>query len=279
LRRLKDLNPEPWGVANGYTYAKELGVADKVISFNYGRIEGEPSFPITNFGPEHTRRAFEGGQLPGPRGVMGNAQTHCVQLPNTFAFVRGALGKPVTDADYIQFANDLLVGHGNEIFSAWKALGSNDAKAMRAAAEKLSMLAEAKLRIGPLAGLLFGDPHRFLNDLVLMLRYKAASEDFANASGQNLGATFKSFVGAAEAWQHQHGYENAWYLGRAGTALAKLNNPEITACLQESGYDASPTDPNPNASPYERVHQNLARTESFVPRLLKAMRSAAAKMN
>src|SRR5262249_43657040 len=40
LRRLKDLNPEPWGLANGYAYAKQLGIEDKVISFNYGRIEG-----------------------------------------------------------------------------------------------------------------------------------------------------------------------------------------------------------------------------------------------
>ena len=45
------LNPEPWGVANGYAYAKKLGIENKVISFNYGRIEGEPSFPLTNFGP------------------------------------------------------------------------------------------------------------------------------------------------------------------------------------------------------------------------------------
>ena len=51
-----------------------------------------------NFG---ANRAYEGGALPGPRGVMGNAQTHCIQLPNTFAFARGAAGKPVAEADYV----------------------------------------------------------------------------------------------------------------------------------------------------------------------------------
>lgn len=48
--RLKALNPEPWGIANGLPYAEKLGLADRVVSFNYGRIEGEPSFPLTNFG-------------------------------------------------------------------------------------------------------------------------------------------------------------------------------------------------------------------------------------
>jgi len=50
LMRLKALNPEPWGIANGLEFAKKAGIAGRVISFNYGRIEGEPSFPMSNFG-------------------------------------------------------------------------------------------------------------------------------------------------------------------------------------------------------------------------------------
>ncbi len=281
LRRLKELNPEPWVIANGYTYAKELGIADKVISFNYGRIEGEPSFPLTNFGPEHTRRAYEGGQLPGPRGVMGNAQTHCVQLPNTFAFVRGALGRPVSDSDYVDFADQLIVGHGRDIFEGWKALGSNDPAEISHVADHLAKLNQSQLSPGPLRGLLFGDGHRFINDLVLMLQYQSALQLFATASERSepIKEPFKKFVAAAEAWQHAHGYENVWSLGRAGTALLKLNDSGITSCLHESGYEISSTDPNPSAPPYDRVHNNLARTESFVPRLLKAMRAAADKLN
>ena len=83
LSRLKNRNPEPWGVANGLAYARKLEIDDRVINFNYGRIEGEPSFPMTNFGGTS---AFDGGAASAPRGAMGNAQTHCVQLPNTFAF-------------------------------------------------------------------------------------------------------------------------------------------------------------------------------------------------
>ncbi|MSR84315.1 MAG: hypothetical protein EXS58_15555, partial [Candidatus Latescibacteria bacterium] len=101
LTLLKARNPEPWGLANGLHCAQVLGVAERVILFSYGAIEGEPSFPLTNFGGEGAYRA---GNQPGPRGVMGNAQTHCIQLPNTFAFARGAQGKPVGEADYVEFA-------------------------------------------------------------------------------------------------------------------------------------------------------------------------------
>ena len=61
---------------------------------------------MTNFGGD---AAFNAGATGAPGGVVGNAQTHCVQLPNTFAFVRGAKGQPVSEADYVQFANGSLI--------------------------------------------------------------------------------------------------------------------------------------------------------------------------
>ena len=59
LERLKTLNPEPWGLANGLVHAKKVGIESRVISFSYGRIEGEPSFPMTNFGGDG---AYQGGK-------------------------------------------------------------------------------------------------------------------------------------------------------------------------------------------------------------------------
>ena len=49
-------------IAIGLPQATELNVQDRVISFNYGRIEGEPSFPMGNFGGTN---AYEGGAAPG----------------------------------------------------------------------------------------------------------------------------------------------------------------------------------------------------------------------
>ena len=90
---------------------------------------------MTNFGG---KAAYEGGSEPGPRGVMGNAQTHCVQLPNTFAFSRGAEGKSLTEADYVLFANDLIPGRGRLIVNGWQALSGKDPIKMRGAAKELS---------------------------------------------------------------------------------------------------------------------------------------------
>ena len=52
LRLLAQLNPEPWGIASirGPNIGDNVGLSERVLSFNYGGIEGEPSFPFTNFG-------------------------------------------------------------------------------------------------------------------------------------------------------------------------------------------------------------------------------------
>jgi hypothetical protein len=276
LTRLKEANPEPWGLANGLPYAQRLGIADKVISFNYGRIEGEPSFPMTNFSGQS---AYEGGSQPGPRGVMGNAQTHCVQLPNIFAFARGATGQSLTEEDYVQFANDLLPGLGATIVEGWKTLHSQNPQAMRAVAARLEQAAAGRLKTGPLKGLLFGDPRRFLMDLVMMLRMRAGLEELvaAQESGQSVKAAFQAFVEAAEAWQKQHGYKNNWYDPRMHEALRKLNSPEINAALNVTYEAQEPFEPGVKTAA-EQVSRNFARIETYTPRLLAAMRQALAQM-
>jgi hypothetical protein len=277
VARFRDLNPEPWGLADGLPYAEKLGIANRVISYNYGQIEGEPSFPMTNFGGNH---AYEAGAHPGPRGVMGNAQTHCVQLPNIFAFARGAAGKPVMEADYVDFANALINGIGREIMAAWNALSGEDASLMRAQAAVIRRAATQKLVRGRLSGLLFGDPARFLNDLVLQLELKAAYQDFLRASRNevNVKPALALFASAAEAWQKQHGYQNRWQWPGLYEALDKLNWPEINSLLS--------TQVRPMASPEGGLELtgdgNLASFlqdgETFTPRLLSAMKKAVAAL-
>ncbi len=80
------------------------------------------------------------GKKLGQRGVMANAQTHCVQLPNTFAFARGAQGLTVEKADYIKFANDLIPGGGALIVEGWEALQGEETKRMKAVIKKLNKL-------------------------------------------------------------------------------------------------------------------------------------------
>ncbi len=275
LQRLIALNPEPWGMANGLAYAKKFGVAGRVMSFNYGRIEGEPSFPSTNFGGDN---AYEGAKSDAPLGVMGNAQTHCVQLPNTFAFVRGALGRSLTPEDYVQFGNDLIVGQGATIVQAWGLLGSLDIEAQRQMASKLDSLSRQRLEMGPLKGLLFGSAKRFLTDLAMMLRYRAAITGLVNAveSGKETQKALALLVKDAGAWQARHGYENNWYEPRMLNALARLNSPAIRDALAVTYEIQSPLKPGEIA--FEQIRQNFAKIETYTPRLLSAMRKTLEEM-
>ena len=274
LTRLQRLNPKPWGITvntlidlfpppdrTHLAIASKLGLASRAVGFSYGAIEGEPTFPMTNFGGHN---AFNAGRTKAPRGVMGNAQTHCVQLPNTFAFARGAKGQPVTEADYLEFAEDLIVGRGQLIVKAWQALAGEDPAVKRDMAEELVALPKGKLATGRLKGLLFGDPQRFLTDLVMQLRLKAAFHDFvaATKSDRDVKPSFQDFVRAAKLWQRQHGYECAWGWPDLNETLKKLKSPVIDAILDEKGE---------GKTPFDRVEDQLRKTETFTPRLIGAM--------
>ena len=271
LRRLMAADPEPWGLANGLPLAEKLGIADRVISFNYGRIEGEPSFPLTNFGGTS---AWEGGNAPGPRGVMGNAQTHCVQLPNTFAFARGAYNLPVAESDYVQFAEELLPRLGTLIVEGWKALHGGNPEHMRELAMRLWQVPDSDLETGPLSGLLFGSPRRFLNDLSLQLRMMASYEELRKAPGRPTREQIRAFAEDASAWQAAHGYENAWWWPDLDPVLRKIESPEVNAVLDSAFNPFVPPALEPNETPFQYVARKLYETESFTPRLLAALRNA-----
>jgi hypothetical protein len=272
LSRLIQADPEPWGLANGLPLAERLGIAHRVILFNYGRIEGEPSFPLTNFGGED---AWKAGNTPGPRGVMGNAQTHCVQLPNTFAFARGAQGQPVTETDYVAFAEDLIPGLGPWIVEGWKWLHSNNSAEMRSLAAQLDAVPDSALQPGRLGGLLFDNPRRFLCDLAMQLRMRAAYVALREAEGAPSREMVRAFAETASAWQAQHGYENTWWWPDLDATLRKIGSEEINAVLESRFDPFRPPAPGTPGTPFERVANALQFEESFTPRLLAALRLAA----
>lgn len=264
LTMFKDLEPEPWGLAHGLEPARKLGIESRVIALQYGAIEGEPSFPLTNFGGDGAWKA--GGAL-GPRGVIGNAQTHCLQLPNTLAFVRGAQGRPVVEADYLAFAGDLIAGAGEPIVEGWKALAGGDSARRRSAAEKIEKLSAQTLGPGELEGLLFGDPKRFLLDLACQLRYTAAAGDLqsAAASGAGRREPLRAYTAALEAWYGRHGYKNIW---QPPEAIATLDSPELRELFK----------PHPYAETgFGRINESFYRKEVFTPRLLDALRATLAR--
>jgi hypothetical protein len=277
LTRLKELNPKPWSIANGLAHAEKAGVADKVVSYKYGSIEGEPSLPMTRF---DVQGAWAAGHNAGPRGVMGNAQTHCVQLPNTFAFARGAAGLPLTRADLVQFANDLIPGWGENIVRAWENIESpTNTSAMRAQAGQFEKWATSPLRLmaGPLDGLIFRDPARFWMDLACMLRLKAAFVDYvaASASGKDVKTALRAFTDALTVWYQRTGYQNIWSWPGLAESLGRLGSPRIDKLVQRDILNPVAEE---GATPFEKIANSMKRSETFTPDLIQALNETLKEM-
>ena len=83
---------------------------------------------------------------------------------------------------------------------------------MKKQAAELATVLKAKLEPGPLKGLLLGDARRFVKDLYLMLRVKAACMDFIAAANQNrpLRQPLAEFVSWLDRWHVVTGYDDWW---------------------------------------------------------------------
>jgi hypothetical protein len=292
LSRLKKLPMDPWRITihtynpppNGtdLALAERMGLASYALTFNYGALEAEPSFPLTNFGGE---AAFQAGKRGAPGGVVGNAQTHCMQLPNTFAFICGAQGKDLpTHSDYVEFANNLVSGQGGFIVGGWQALAGVDPEAMRGAAAQLAALDPRKLVPGSLGGLLFGSPSRFVTDLVMELRLKAAMEDFIGATVGNvqIKKSFVAFVEIAGDYQRRMGYQCVWGWPRLDKALRSIGSEKIDSILAEGDFVkdilANRGKAYPGNAYHNRYSDGLMQLETSTPRLVAAMHEAASHM-
>ncbi len=274
LTMLKEQNPEPWGLARGLEYAQKLGLQSKVINFSYGAIELEPVFPITNFGRHAGGDAYAAGREMAPRGTQANAQTHCVQLPGTFAFSRGARGLSLADADYVAFADELIRGQGERIFAAWRAIGGLQSEPMKAAAAKLAALLRTKLEPGPMRGLLLGNARRFLSDLCLMLRVKASCLDLIDAVNQNrpVRQPLAELVAWIDRWHVVTGYDEWWGWAAGGDldgALQRLNSPWLADFYRTAGLQYMKT---AVGTPMQRIAAGNYRNESGTLRLIRAIK-------
>lgn len=268
---------EPWGVASGGNYgphiADTIELGNKVLAYNYGHIEGEPSFPLTIYG---SQLAYEGGRNTGSRGVFGNAQTNSVQLPNTFAFSRGALGETINKEDYVAFANELIVGHGEQITEGWDALQGNNARRMKAIAERLGSLASSTLKTGKFKGLVFGDAHRFVDDLVCQLHMAAdliLMNEILDVEPKNkvrLKGAFATFLLSVDRWHIKHGYNSHWNWPLMTEVLKKLNSSSLNPILNAPVWWES----NEGETPAERIKNAYEKVESYTPRLIRAMKAA-----
>jgi hypothetical protein len=177
LEYIRNLVAEPWGVLASFPAHLEASATEnltaKRLFFPYGTIEGEPTFPLTNCSPRRCREALVPYRtMKFPRGVMGNAQTHCLQLPNTYFFARTAQGDGVESSTLAEFADHIVPGAGEEIAAAWEVLEGADCDRQEQLAERILACIGHATRRGPLSGFLFDDADRFLLDLASNLRIR-----------------------------------------------------------------------------------------------------------
>jgi hypothetical protein len=233
--------PEPWSLLGAWPQHLEttqaLGLEAKRMYIPYGAIEGEPSFPLTNYTPAHVKGAFE--RYPAgtfPRGVMANAQTHCLQLPHTYLFSRYAQDGPACAVDLPGFAEGLLTGLGDRINAAWEAIGGDSASQQRQAARLIRKEIGKTHTTGRYAGMLFGDPDRFLLDLAMNLEVRASLADLGQAAtgGQadSIKQAVRGVLQSLSPYQQRLGFTDAY-----GGPLEQMLNEPLSR-LGDAGLDA-----------------------------------------
>ncbi|MHB9023492.1 MAG: hypothetical protein ACYC7E_04875 [Armatimonadota bacterium] len=235
-------NPN-WGVLSCFPEHQQtveaLGITDRALFFPYGVIEGEPTFPLTNYWPERMTPIFA-RYAPErmPLGVMGNAQTHAVQLPNTYAFAHFARGGTLETLDLLHFAEGVFPSAGAPITAAWQAIGGTDWLQMRDMAQCLDALPRTTFRPGPYSGLLFGDHTRFVTDLAMQLRFRADMLAFGAAihEGTDPMPPLRALGLSWGAWWQRTQYcdcFNGPVRELFDTNLPALHNPEIDAVIAD----------------------------------------------
>ena len=201
LTLLRDRVAEPWEVYVGFDEhfeaTKRLGMVDKRAYFPYGLIESEPSFPLIEYSPAAIAAGVARLSADArPRGLLGNAQTHCLQLPHLYLFAHYGRGGTEHNIAIPEFGDSLLPGHGAMLARAWQAIGGGDPQAQRSLAATVRSRIGGSHRLGPCLGLLFGDADRFLRDLADNLLVCAALIELGSvlARGQEPRPALQQFL-------------------------------------------------------------------------------------
>src|SRR5262249_42219708 len=150
----------------------------------YGAIEDEPSFPLTKISFEVIKERFRLiANYPQIAGVMGNAQTPLVQLPNIHFFSSMAwnpeYGNRSTKESLLDLSRRVYPDIAETLVEAWYQLSLRDAAKCRSVADTAEkLLGDKRLgRLGPVARLLFPDGETLIKDLVCTLRMHAFAID------------------------------------------------------------------------------------------------------
>ena len=263
LTLMNEVIEPPWSVygwLDKHTSAiRSIGVPGGAMFYPYGAIEGEPTFPLTNWHPETVaQRVAEWDRDVYAKGIMGNAQTHCVQLPHTGLLAHLAQGGTAATFGLAEFADRILPGTGEQVAAGWQALECGDTARIDAAIAGVES-ARPSRHPGDLSDLLFGDAQLFVADLVDNLRIRRGFLELRSAAsgGGDIRDALRRFLDAFAPYQGRTGFVDAY-----GGGLAQgLNEPLKT--FGNSAVDAVLAD--------FASWRNPSVRHGIVPRLLEAI--------
>jgi hypothetical protein len=221
LRGLKELNPEPWGILardpGHFASVAALGLTDRTIYFPYTGIEGEPNYPMTNFDLQRIQHWMT--KIPAekyPRGVLGNAQSHCLQLPHTYFFKHFAQGGTPESLNLAGFAEAILPGNGERLAQAWEALASDDLTVLKTAIKSLNgLLNQEAFAAGRLSGLYFNQLTRLVEDLRLQIAVQIAILNLRDRlpHATEIPKAMNELIQAIQNWAARNGFKDRYYGG------------------------------------------------------------------
>jgi hypothetical protein len=225
---------------NHHPCIERFGVGSRTLYNPYSTVEMEPSIPLTNYSPGLVEKALALSARFGMKhGTLANSQTHVAQVPQTYLYSHFACGGTTASLDLRGFADGLLPGHADLLAEAWEAIGGEDVERQRRAAAAVTKSAGAgSFRSGPFSGMLFGSASRYLEDLGMMLNFRADMQAFARVAGEAqawrpaLARLHRSW----SAWQCRTGF-NDFFMGPPDEILYKplkaLQRPELEPVLAD----------------------------------------------
>lgn len=242
LTLMNQMIEPPWSVhgwLDKHTSAiRSVGVPGGAMFYPYGVIEGEPTFPLTNWNPANVaRRVAEWDRDVYGRGIMGNAQTHCLQLPHTGLLAHLAQGGTAATFGLAEFADRIVPGIGEQVAAGWQALECGDVDRIDAAIADLVGMSPA-CHSGDLSGFLFGDGRLFAADLVDNLQIRRGFLELRNAAsgGGDIRDALGRFLATFAPYQKRTGFADAYagpLIQGLHEPLKELGDPAVDAVLAD----------------------------------------------
>lgn len=224
IEGIRDKVREPWWLtpcnADHLALVSEMGYLRKSVFFPYGHIEPEPSNPLTHVKfADLAETVSLAERHPGLAGIMGNAQTPFVQLPNIFYLAECAWNSETTklsDEEVLRrLARLVFPAVENELTEGWLALsaGGSD-RALKIGRKLESLAAQDGLGLpGPGGRFIFPDPKIIVRDLALLLKMHGNAEkvrELVDAVGARGSAELQdavvAYLSAVLDWQRRTGW-------------------------------------------------------------------------